>query len=266
MTMHRDADGFLKQANAWYKDPLVISAAMAPAVGAAVQAGSYGIQKLMESKQKARAYKGMLASNKHLHGKSSRKSQQYFNTLWTMNPTLAKDPLTAGAFVFRQHASQDPTFPNSEILAGAQVAAGINNDIMSARSRAPRMDFGGPASRLVSGIGDAMSARAGYRTELANLNAREDAFGQKRQSTKRQEEIAMLKRMRERMGVNDKKVRKARKAADKQRRVVQGMMGKESAGKLYDMGTALRKNTSGGQKFMAAVRAAAKKRARSVVK
>jgi hypothetical protein len=165
--IHRDAEMFAKTAGPgpWYKDPAVIAAVAAPAAGAAVNAASYGIRRLLDSRKKTRAYKDMLQANRHLRDKPATQSQQYFNTLWRTSPDMAKDPIVAGAFVFGQHGQNDRMFPHAGILPGIQSAAKTQSDLATARGRKTRPNFGQPAQAIVGGIGTAMSSRNAFAAQ-----------------------------------------------------------------------------------------------------
>lgn len=130
---HTDAFPALFKTSSWYKDPAFIAAAAAPFAGMAADAAASGIKNLIAAKQKTHAFKSMLAENPHLKGRDAKSTQRYFNTLWTTNPQMAKDPTVAGAFVHQQHGSGDENFPHRGIMAGAADMAKMRSDMSHGR-------------------------------------------------------------------------------------------------------------------------------------
>lgn len=127
---HADAFSALVKTSSWYKDPAVVAAVAAPVAGIAADAAYSGIKNLIGAQQKSRAFKSMLSENPHLKNQDARDTQRYFNTLWSTNPEMAKDPIVAGAFVHQQHGSGDESFPHRGILAGASDMAKMRADLI----------------------------------------------------------------------------------------------------------------------------------------
>jgi hypothetical protein len=73
------------------------------AAGAAVSATGTMLEKgftsISNRIRKPRAFKEMVDANPSLKKMDQKRVQQTFNTLYTLNPQLARDPLTAGSFV-----------------------------------------------------------------------------------------------------------------------------------------------------------------------
>jgi hypothetical protein len=76
--------------------PLAAAGVMMAGIGTAVGKG-YGA--LKERLTKPRDYKAMLEANPSLGKEPAEKVQMLYNSLRTMAPTMAKDPLIAGSFV-----------------------------------------------------------------------------------------------------------------------------------------------------------------------
>lgn len=104
-------------------------------VGTGVAYATSGIDKVLESRNKAKAYKEMLESNPQLRKMDSNRVQAYFNSMYRVSPELAKDPYVAGAWVHNVIDNQDPhdTRPNYALLSAVQNLAQPSSHIMSAR-------------------------------------------------------------------------------------------------------------------------------------
>lgn len=91
-----------KKAGLWnaFKDGLAAAGTTAAVAGAglAVQKG-YNV--LKERIEKPRAFKGMLGAAPGLKKMDQKAVQMTFNSLYAMNPNMAKDPLISGSFVER---------------------------------------------------------------------------------------------------------------------------------------------------------------------
>lgn len=77
------------------------AAGIAAGVAAAGQAGAAGFSYLREKIEKPRAFKDMMSAAPGLKKQDPKAVQRTFNTLYTMNRGMAKDPLVAGSFVSR---------------------------------------------------------------------------------------------------------------------------------------------------------------------
>jgi|GEM_PF-6206452 len=77
------------------------AAAVAAGVTAAGEAGAAGVGYLREKIEKPKAFKDMLSAAPGLKKQDPKAVQRTFNTLYTMNRGMARDPLVAGSFVSR---------------------------------------------------------------------------------------------------------------------------------------------------------------------
>lgn len=129
-TQHADALPALVKTSSWYKDPSVIAAVAAPFAAVGADAGAKAIGNLFAAKQKSRAFKTMMQENPHLKPRDATNTQRYFNTLWTTNREMAKDPIVAGSFVYNQHGQSDEGHPHRGILEGAAGMARMRADML----------------------------------------------------------------------------------------------------------------------------------------
>lgn len=162
----------------WYKDPLFAGAVASAAVPFLLEKGWSGAQKLMSSREKARAFKETLSENPHLKDFDSKNTQRYYNTLWRTNPEMARDPIVAGSFIRNQHELSDPTRPHAGVIPGVEQAAKIRESVMKGRPKRP--DFT-PMARVVhEGIQSEHRARTALMQGIeARARQREEAERQK---------------------------------------------------------------------------------------
>lgn len=109
----------------------------AMAVGGLANAASSGIGSLMAARQKAKAYSGMMELHPHFKQRDEVQVRRLYNSLYGLNPTMAKDPLIAGAWIDnvieRQGAyGGESATSNQGLLATVQELAGIRSSLSSA--------------------------------------------------------------------------------------------------------------------------------------
>ena len=112
----------------------IIGAGVAAGLTAAGSGISSGFGALMDRVQKPKAYKGMVEAAPGLRKRDQKKVQLAFNSLYSLNPTLAKDPLTASSFVERSLTRSD-----AGDSAGAYVDVQTAKDLLRSR---PQSDDG----------------------------------------------------------------------------------------------------------------------------
>lgn len=102
----REAAQMMSKEGSFWKNVAVGTAglALAPVAYGVGQMGVGAVQKayqsLTEGKQKAKAYSEMMKVHKgQLGSEDKSKIQTAFNSLWGLNPDLAKDPLVSGTYV-----------------------------------------------------------------------------------------------------------------------------------------------------------------------
>lgn len=77
----------------------LIAAATPIALGGAMAAGSAVFNKIQRARQKARGFQQMMAMHPVLKQRDPTMVQNLYNSIHTINPTLAVDPLVAGALI-----------------------------------------------------------------------------------------------------------------------------------------------------------------------
>lgn len=99
--------------------------------GAALAGGAYaGTQALRGATEpfiKQRAFNDMLKENPSLKNEDKDVVRKSFNTLHTFNPTMAKDPLVAGAFVRRAAMFKDEGIQASDVKTLAEVRKNLSD-------------------------------------------------------------------------------------------------------------------------------------------
>jgi len=102
----REAAQMMSKEGSFWKNVAVGTAglALAPVAYGVGQMGVGAVQKayqsLTEGKQKAQAYSEMMkVHKKQLGSEDKSKIQTAFNSLWGLNPDMAKDPLVSGTYV-----------------------------------------------------------------------------------------------------------------------------------------------------------------------
>lgn len=123
------------------------------ALGAgAIHGISKGVGAVRERFSKARDYQNMMSSMPSLQKEDAGQVQSIYNSLRTMSPTMAKDPLLAGSFVrdqLRMRTEEGPAIgPNTaKMLADTErsvAQSGKSHPIMDALSMSPFRGFGPP--------------------------------------------------------------------------------------------------------------------------
>jgi len=83
--------------------PVLKDTAASATAAAAITAAGYGAKKgfdaIHERVMKPRAFRTMVEENPFLKKRNQKDVQRTFNTLYALNPKMAKDPLIAGGFV-----------------------------------------------------------------------------------------------------------------------------------------------------------------------
>jgi hypothetical protein len=121
-----------KKASFWepFKKALITGAGAA-ATAAIASGATWGAESLRNKIEKGRAYKGMVEASPGLaKNRDATKVQTTFNTLWNLNPDLAKDPLTAGSFVERSMQRADISDS-----AGSYIDIDTARNIVKSRGR-----------------------------------------------------------------------------------------------------------------------------------
>lgn len=122
-----------------------IAGAAQAAVGTVIDKGfSAAVNRV----RKPKAFKAMVAANPALKKMDQKRVQQTFNTLYTLNPRLARDPLTAGSFVgATAHKAEVGGAPAAYVdirtaqelqRAGAKPSKPVMEAWMGARPEAPK--------------------------------------------------------------------------------------------------------------------------------
>lgn len=118
----------------FYKTPEFAGAAAAAAIPFALMEGTRAIKGLVNSRRKSKVFKQTMEANPRLKQLDSKATQRYFNTLYRVNPEMAKDPTIAASFIHNQHELSDATFPDRGIIAGANEMAKMRESLGKARS------------------------------------------------------------------------------------------------------------------------------------
>ncbi len=161
---------FAKTAGAWdtFKSvatsPGVVIPTAATAAGFGLNAVRDVLSDAMEARRKAQAFKGMIASHPVLKNKDQKDVRNIYNSLYNINPHMAKDPLVAGALVDRIYQRQESfggrdATSNQGLLETAQELAGIRSQLSSAHANEGkgRRDM----SQLTERFGDRFMAQMG---------------------------------------------------------------------------------------------------------
>jgi hypothetical protein len=118
-------------------DPLFWGPLAATGVGVALGAGQNVVERIQASRAKARGYKEMLDLHPHLRKhRNQDQVRRIYQSLHNINPTLAKDPTVAGAWVDNV-VEQNRAFgdqSNQALLSAVKEMAGIRQDMVSAES------------------------------------------------------------------------------------------------------------------------------------
>lgn len=147
-----------KTAGAWgnlLREPMFLTALAAPLIGAGIDAGSNYKRKLDAAKQKTQSYRTMLELHPHLKQRDPQEISRLYSSLHAAAPTMANDPLVAGAWV-DNIIEQNGTFgsSNQALLSSIKDLAGIRNNMSSAmRNEGGASTLGSRVERAIPEIG-----------------------------------------------------------------------------------------------------------------
>lgn len=136
-------------------NPLAVAMA-APVAGIAIGGTQMLGERLMDARAKATGYKGMLELHPKLRNHKDRKGlHRMYSSLYNIAPTMARDPLVAGAWVdnvMESNRQYGEDGSNQALLGAVKDLAGIRNQLSAARKNegANRWSAGGAASAHVS--------------------------------------------------------------------------------------------------------------------
>lgn len=159
----------------------------------------------IEAKRKAESYKAMVAAHPTLKGKPEKELRSIYNSVYNINPHMAKDPLVAGAIIDRiytrqgMHGGSEAT-SNQGLLETAQELSGIRQSVSGALksefdvASKRKMDFargGEVAGKL---WGDAYNSAMKEHGEVAALNRQLDSIQQRTADEARKRTLADFER------------------------------------------------------------------------
>lgn len=151
--------------------------------GAAIRHAESGIDRMLETRRKTEAYKEMLAQSPQLRRRDQAQVQRYYNTLYRTNPTMAKDPTVASAWIHNviesgnQYGAEDG--PNPALLNAVKDMANVRHFMSGAMDRertgpGPMSEIFQAAAKPVlqyhtEGIGDLKNEVGELRGEINQL-------------------------------------------------------------------------------------------------
>lgn len=146
-------------------NPNFVIPTAAPLAAMAVGAGANKIRDVLsdaiEARRKAEAYKAMIAAHPHFKSKPEKDLRNIYNSVYNINPTMAKDPLVAGALLDRIYTRQESFgghegTSNQGLLETVQDITKIRSDLASAQEKElklqGRTDFTRPAEMVASNM------------------------------------------------------------------------------------------------------------------
>lgn len=146
-------------------NPNFVIPTAAPLAAMAIGAGANKIRDVVsdaiEARNKAEAYKAMIAAHPVLKAKPERDVRAIYNSVYNINPGMAKDPLVAGALLDRIYSRQasyggHEGTSNQGLLETVQELSKIRSDLAGAASNEHkiqnRFDFGRPAEALADNM------------------------------------------------------------------------------------------------------------------
>lgn len=227
------------------KDPLFWGPTAATATAMGINRAYESVDKARQAKEKSKAYKQMLELNPRLR-KAQKKQPvaRIYNSLHNVNPTLAKDPLVAGAWVdnvIESNAQFGEDSSNQALLTAVKDLAGIRAQMSQAMGR-ERRDLPGRAIADAT-IGNTLSRYQALKDEHGQVAALQNQLKAVKGLT---EDRIMKERLRNQELMTQKETRHSESMARKDREIekVRGF-----AEKL------LRKTSSTeGQRLLAAIR------------
>lgn len=165
----------------------LLSMVAAPAVGAGINAAVDYKSRLRGAKEKTIAYHSMLDLHPHLKKRDSAEVSRIYNSLHNVNPTLARDPLVAGAWVDNIIESKDQFGGSHQaVLTAVKDLSGIRNQLSGAmRNESGQSSAGHRFEQLVTGLGSQLGKayehadRDALGVGMAELDKREAAIAEK---------------------------------------------------------------------------------------
>lgn len=154
------------------KDPFFQASAALPVIGAAVGGIGSAVSSMADARAKSKSYQEMLDLHPRMQKYDPKMVSRVFSSIHRLNPTVAKDPLLAGAFVDRVMETHGH-YEGGGNMALAEVAkdlAQLRSGISQATSREPA-GIGSTLSRTIKEVGGAGVARAAKIDELHGVEA-----------------------------------------------------------------------------------------------
>lgn len=168
------AGSWSKIKNYFGSHPEVLVAAGIPFAGAAADAAASAgmgiLHRLREAKDKSLSYKAMMEMHPGLSDRPAEKVQRYYNTLYTANPMMAKDPTVAGAWVHQVIELEMPGHPNVGVISQIGEMAKIRQAISG--SMKAEHDAHGRGGGLFSEVSKGLvrPVTEGFRDERSEEN------------------------------------------------------------------------------------------------
>jgi hypothetical protein len=133
------------------KDPGFWGPMAAAGAGLGVTAAAGAIGRMREAKRKAVAYKEMLNIHPQLKGRDPVLVGRIYNSLHNVNPTMAKDPMVAGAWVdtIVESGGLDAVQSSRALLDAVKDLSGIRSQMASAARSEAGPGPGAAVERLV---------------------------------------------------------------------------------------------------------------------
>lgn len=127
----------------------LIGAAVSTGIAAAGVGATKGVRYIQDRFGKQRDYKNMMEANPSLGDLPSTQVQMVYNSLRTMAPTMAKDPLVAGSFVRRTMELSGDT-PAIDPMTAKLLSETQRNISQARKSRGPISEAFMPGMRIPS--------------------------------------------------------------------------------------------------------------------
>lgn len=133
------------------RDPGFWGPMAAVTAGAGVTAAAGAISRMRDAKRKAVAYKEMLNIHPQLKGRDPVLVNRIYNSLHNVNPTMAKDPMVAGAWIdtIVESGGLDQTQSSRALLDAVKDLSGIRSQMSSAMRSEAGPGVGATVERLV---------------------------------------------------------------------------------------------------------------------
>ena len=162
-------------------NPNFVIPTAAPLAAMAIGVGANKIRDVVsdaiEARNKAEAYKAMIAAHPVLKAKPERDVRAIYNSVYNINPGMAKDPLVAGALLDRIYSRQagyggHEGTSNQGLLETVQELSKIRSDLAGAASNEHkvqnRFDFARPAETVV---GNMLGAYSDIQKDVGELGS-----------------------------------------------------------------------------------------------